>query len=192
MAESDSPTETQPTTEVQPRAAILVAVDGSNVSLRALDVAADLARLDGATLHIAHVQDEQGLDEDVRAHAQVEHLAEPEATPKPSSLAGIPGWITDCMEHPTWGLEEETLTLTHSRQVLETAKARAHARGCAKTQVWARVGDPAAMLQQLSRHLASDLIVLGHRDWGPITRFFKGSVSEEVAESTHCPCLIVT
>ena len=52
------------------------------------------------------------------------------------------------------------------------------------------VGSPADMLVQDARTSDADLIVVGARGKGPLTRMLLGSVSESVVLHAPCPVLI--
>ena len=50
-------------------------------------------------------------------------------------------------------------------------------------------GDPAKTIEQLVDELGYDMVVLGSRGLGPVSRFLQGSVSEHVA--THANATVV-
>jgi nucleotide-binding universal stress UspA family protein len=50
-------------------------------------------------------------------------------------------------------------------------------------------GDPAKTIEQLVQELGYDMVVLGSRGLGPVSRFLQGSVSEHVA--THARATVV-
>lgn len=51
-------------------------------------------------------------------------------------------------------------------------------------------GDPARTIERLADEGAYDLVVVGSRGLGPLSRFFSGSVSEHVATHAQTPVLV--
>ena len=52
-------------------------------------------------------------------------------------------------------------------------------------------GDPASQIVETATNGQFDLIVLGHRGNSKISEFFLGSTSEKVAHTARCPVLII-
>ena len=51
-------------------------------------------------------------------------------------------------------------------------------------------GDPAQTIERLARDGDYDLVVVGSRGLGPVSRFFQGSFSEHIATHAETPVLI--
>ena len=52
-------------------------------------------------------------------------------------------------------------------------------------------GRPADKIVEIAKQESFDLIVIGSRGLGGIKEIFLGSVSDRVADESHCPVLIV-
>ncbi len=73
---------------------ILVAIDGSDHSEKAVVVAAVLAEKFGAKLTLLHVVDPGSMTRAIRNFAEVEHIVEPRAGIA-QELPRVPGWMSD-------------------------------------------------------------------------------------------------
>jgi nucleotide-binding universal stress UspA family protein len=56
---------------------IVVAVDGSRAARKAIDMAGDIAKSSGATVHLLHVIKEPEIPEALQEFAEVEHISGP-------------------------------------------------------------------------------------------------------------------
>lgn len=74
-------------------------------------------------------------------------------------------------------------------QELEDAKAIL-ARQLVGAEFIEPFGDPARTIERLAHDGDFDLVVVGSRGLGPVSRFFQGSVSEHVATHADTPVLI--
>lgn len=55
----------------------------------------------------------------------------------------------------------------------------------------APIGPPAEGIIEVAERNDADLIVVGTREPGSLDRFFRGSVSQDVARNAHCDVLVV-
>ncbi|KAH0921133.1 hypothetical protein HID58_021151 [Brassica napus] len=151
---------------------VVVAVDGSEVSMEALRWALDNLKLSSSSSESSFVV----------LHVQ----------PSPSVAAGVsPGTI------PFGGLEVPAFTAAieqHHKRITETIMD--HARLIfadrsvnVKTQVV--VGDPKYKICETVESLHADLLVIGSRAHGRIKRMFLGSVSNYCSNHVHCPVVII-
>jgi nucleotide-binding universal stress UspA family protein len=148
-------------------ARILVPVDGSPHSGRAVDMALDLAKKYGATLYIIHV---------AAGYAAYERFGEAyEGRVNPEILA------------------ETAVNAVHSQgeQYLQDVDARAKAEGLSTVERVYAAGDPADEIINFAEQNHVDLIVMGSRGLGRFSRVFLGSVSNKVAHHAHCTVIIV-
>jgi nucleotide-binding universal stress UspA family protein len=143
---------------------IVAAVDRSEPSLRAVDLAADLASKYDAELVLLTVgRDIAGPDPGMEAYARMEHLREP-----------MP-----------------TLLIESIRGELVEARDRAATMGARRISTEEFVGDPAAQILALASDSQADLIVMGSRGHGRLTGLLRGSVAQKVVPLAHCPVLVV-
>jgi len=144
---------------------ILVAVDGSGPSLRAVAMAATLARAGGGSVTLLHVVDPRLL----------------RFLPTETALAGEArlGLLPDAVER---GIREDAEgQLALCQRVCEKAGVPATTRVEVAAPVRA-IADAAA---------EADLVVIGSRGRGALSGAALGSVSQRVLGATHKPVLVV-
>lgn len=145
---------------------ILVAVDGSEYSDRALDFALDVAAKYGSALTVLNVSESPAMG----------------AVPmEPTAVSGesMVVFSKDLLK-----LHEEILN-----------KAVAHVK-MVKSEVAVssrlREGDPALEIVALAKEEGFDLVVIGHKGAGRVKELFGlGGISEKVAHSAPCSVIIV-
>lgn len=141
---------------------LLVAVDGSEHSQKALEFACELARRFEAELTILHV---------------------PQGTVEDRTL--VLGGAAVSM-HAT---ENEIAAAGHA--VLEAALAIARDHGVAAVRGELAAGDPAPRILETAERLGVDTIVLGSRGLGDLSGLVLGSVSHKVAHEAPVSCITV-
>jgi len=146
-------------------ARILVGIDGSAPSLKAVDFAADLASKYNAELILLKVVGDRPpeLDPAVEEYARSEHIPLPEAE----------------------------LTLTMADNILDHARRQALSSGATQVSVEPSFGDPAAQIVAAARDREADLIVVGSRGHGRLAGLLIGSVAQKVVSLAHCPVVVV-
>ncbi len=142
---------------------ILVALDASEASLRALEVAVDLARKYGVQLNLLHVVRDMQLPDSLRAMARVEK---------------IEGQRLDVLKFV-------------AQKILSEAERRAQEQGVKTVRTEIGEGDPATTIINRAKRNGADLIVLGTRGLGEVKSMFLGSVSRKVSNLAEVNCLIV-
>ena len=144
---------------------ILVAVDGSENSNRALDFAIDLAEKYSAAITVLNVSEPPAMG----------------AVPlEPTTISG------DSM-----ALFARDLRKIHE-DIL--SKAVAHAKEVTPKMVVLsklREGDPALEIVAEAKEYAFDIVVIGHRGEGRIREIFLGNISEKVSHLAPCSVVIV-
>lgn len=146
---------------------ILVAIDGSDHAWKALDLAADLAKLHEARLIILHVVPYEAVPDALRAFAKAEHIP----------------------------LEEERARFHQARtlgdELTRSAEARAKETGVKAVEGRTAEGKPADEILEVAREEGVDMIVLGSRGLSEPKALFLGSVSHKVAYHAACTCVTV-
>ena len=87
-------------------------------------------------------------------------------------------------EHPQW---EDTVLAEIERRRTDTEGAAGATGATGRIEI--RRGRPAAALLELSE--AVDLLVIGSRRWGPVSRLLLGSTGEALLHDAACPVLVV-
>ncbi len=142
---------------------ILVAVDGSDASSRALAEALDLARAMNAGVHVAHVIQAGAYPPLILGETEVPDLAQQA--------------VSDMLER-----DAET--------ILARAQEAAGDAGIPVT-VHKRWGHPGSEIVGLAQELGADLVVIGSGGRSRIDRLFLGSVSSFVIEHGTAATLVV-
>lgn len=142
---------------------ILVAVDGSSASNRAVALAADLAIKYDASLHFLNVIRDMQVPPQLTKLAKVEKLGQGRM---------------DVLEFV-------------ANQVLGDAEQRAKKSGVKKIQKIIENGDPATAIVKRAKRHNIDLVVLGTRGLGKVKGALLGSVSRKVANICDVNCVIV-
>ena len=143
---------------------LLVAIDGSANSDKALDFGLDIAEKYSASVHILNV---------FQLPAIYGYPDEPFGY-----QANMTSFIKDLRKiHET---------------ILSKASARAiKAKPDLEITIDLQEGDPASQIVETAKQNNVDAIVLGHRGWNRIQEFFLGGTSERVAHLAQCTVFIV-
>ena len=142
---------------------ILVAVDGSEISRRALEEALAVARAMQASVHAVHVV-QTGM---------------------------YPTLILNELEPPDIAQQAVLDSLEREAdEILADAERRATAAG-AKLAIHKHWGHPGAEITALAQELGADLTVVGSHGRGRVDRFFLGSVSSYVVDHATSTVMVV-
>ncbi|MCR4400206.1 MAG: universal stress protein [Syntrophomonadaceae bacterium] len=139
---------------------ILVPVDGSEESLQAARMAAEMAVRFGSRLHLLHV-----------VSVPFQDVADLAATP--------PDFLNRLLD------EWERL----GRQVLEQAAAQCRALGI-EPHTCLEWGTPARLITEWAQQHQAKLIVIGSRGLGRVAGMLLGSVADRVLHLAPCPVLV--
>jgi nucleotide-binding universal stress UspA family protein len=145
---------------------ILVPLDGSDHSDRALDYALDLA-------------------EKYLAEIVLLSVAQP-------VVATGPIFLTQPMIPPeSTAIYVKDIEAAHEKMLLEALKKAKENRPNLTISKKLVNGRPSDEIVEFAKIENFDLIVMGSRGIGGIKEFFLGSVSDRVADQAHCPVLLV-
>ena len=145
---------------------ILAAVDGSEASLKAVDFAADMARIYACPLLLLAVVPRAEIpisSAELDAYARSEHLQ----------------------------LTASEIANADAEEILAKARTRATAQGLTKIDTEATIGDPTSEIIALAKDRRADVIVVGSRGRGQLAGLLLGSVAHKVVSHAHCPVVVV-
>jgi nucleotide-binding universal stress UspA family protein len=172
---------------------ILVTLDGSEHSEKALDLASDIASKYGAELVLLHVLSDRPLTDAERHMAEVEYLDD-----LLSSLdaPGIEGGV-DPRRRAQRVLQHYAEVAHRFREamgnrLMARACGRAREKDVGSIQTLLEDGDPVNTILRLAKGLGVDMIFLGSRGLGDAKGLLMGSVSHKVAHLAECTCVSVT
>ena len=141
---------------------IMVALDGSSHSNKALRTAVDLAKRCNAKLVLFHVLQQ---------------------TPMRASYASM---VAAKAREAYANIARE-----HADDILKSAVKMAKAEGLKDIEQVVREGDPAKAVVKRAKKLGVDLLVVGTRGLTGIKGITLGSVAHKVTAAAHCPVLVV-
>lgn len=141
---------------------ILIAVDGSEGSKKALKLASKLQQTCGSELLILTV---------FRHHSLLEASMSMVRPDDPESL-------DDSMRG-------------YAKEVAEEAKKIASEAGAEKVRAFVKAGQPARMIVKFAEEHKADLIIVGSRGLGDMQGFLLGSVSHKVTSLASIPVMVV-
>ncbi|MGD6851980.1 MAG: universal stress protein [Candidatus Bathyarchaeia archaeon] len=145
---------------------ILVAIDGSENSDRALDFALEFAEKYGTNLTLLNVSEISAV------------------TSVPSDITPYPqGGSMVVLEKDFRKIHQEILT-----KALERAKA---VKPNMSVSSVLREGNPSSEIVALAKDEQFDVVVVGHRGSGKLKEMFMGNISERVAHQADCTVIIV-
>ena len=143
---------------------ILVAVDGSKHSSKAVDYAADIALKYDGELFLIYVITRAAIPEDFIKYAEVEKIDE---TPESLLFSRI------------------------ANEVLQNAEKQAKVIGVKVIHKLVKQGDPADEIAKFAKQENVDWIFLGSRGMGGIKGLLMGSVSRKVCNTAEATCITV-
>ena len=168
---------------------ILVATDGSEHALKAVDLAADLAQKYDAQIVLLHVllrdaavsdlhnlADVGSLPQAVQDELNVMEGAAPVATP----MGGV--YIPSVPRSVLEGV---------GSQILDKAKAAMEGKGVKIVSASIDDGDPAEKIVASAERENADTIIMGNRGVSDLAGLFLGSVSHKVSHRCDCTCITV-
>ncbi len=142
---------------------ILIAVDGSNHSLKSVKYGAEVAKGLGAEVLLYHVVKPYQLPDSLKEFAKVEHMATIDA---------------DLLKRGAQHLLAGTLDVARKIGVKEVA-------------IETEEGPIARSIIGRAKSFKADLIVIGSRGMGDVEGLLRGGVSHRVETLAKCPVLVV-
>ena len=144
---------------------VLVAVDGSENSDRALDFALDLAEKYGAAVTAINISESPAMG----------------AVPlEPTTISGE-SMVIFAKDLRKFHEEILNKAVVHAKMVKPNVVVFSKLRE----------GDPALEIVAEAKEAGFDVVVVGHRGLGRVREIFLGNISEKVAHLAPCPVIIV-
>jgi nucleotide-binding universal stress UspA family protein len=147
---------------------ILIPVDGSEHSEKAVEFAATIAAQDDAEVCVVHVLKRERVPEALAEYIKKEHLNEE----TPASL------VREAQE-------------TEGSALVGNAEAKLKGSGIGNISTELIWGDPAEAIIEYARKNDYDVIVMGSRGLGGVKSLFLGSVSSKVCHAAGSTCVTV-
>jgi nucleotide-binding universal stress UspA family protein len=171
---------------------ILVALDGSEHSEKALDLASDIAGKYGAELILLHVMSDRPLTGAEREMAEVEYLDDLLSSLDAPNIGGgaDPRLRAQRVLQHYAGVAHRFRELVGNRLITQ-ARARAGEKEVRSVQTLLEDGDPASTILRVAQGRDVDMIFLGSRGLGAAKGLLIGSVSHKVAHLAECTCVWV-
>lgn len=172
---------------------ILVAIDGSDHSNRALELAADIAVKYDAKLVLVHAVDSRPLSDSERRLAEAEYGNRIEARMAAGgvvdSRATGPGGIGPIFkQHAETGLIIRTAL---AEGLLDAASRDATEKGVTDVETILNNGEAADVILDAAEQQKANLIVIGSRGLGDLKSLILGSVSHKVANRSDINVITV-
>jgi len=169
---------------------ILLAIDGSDESLDALDVSLNMCRDHSAELVLMCVASLDSLPSTLKSLAGLECSVLTLQDQRLPHLSHLPLWIAEALEVIRTQGSHRRIVDELASQILEKAKIKAETAGIENIRLEHGSGSPAEEIVRCCKSLNVDLVVVAPR------HFEAGSppdhsVANAVAQSSPCSCLIV-
>jgi len=167
---------------------ILVPVDGSPHSVKAVELASDLASKYDAEIILLHVL--------LRGHMSdgLKRALEVEVGKRASSADNLVNMPQEIMAR-VGGKEEHQLSLAElnyiGKYVLSSVAAICTDRGVATVDERVEEGNPAKVIIKIADETQADMIVMGNRGLSDFQGILVGSVSHKVSHLAKCTCVTV-
>ncbi len=142
--------------------AILVAIDGSESALKALDLACEIAVANDARVLLLHAVSSRKFSQEERGFSELERVD---------------------------GEPYETRDAIAELQIMATARSQARANGVKNVETAVVQGDPAQVIIEHSKDF--DMIVMGRRGLGTFKGLMQGSVTQKVSQLSGAACVTV-
>ncbi len=167
---------------------ILVPVDGSSHSVKAVELASDLASKYGAEIVLLHVllhgQMPDGLKKAIEIEVGSRKTSSDHLVNMPQQILARVGSKKDTL----LTLEELNYIGKH---VLSSVATICRDKGITKVQERVEEGNPANIIINIAEEMPADMIVMGNRGLSDFQGLLVGSVSHKVSHLAKCTCVTV-
>ena len=168
---------------------ILVPVDGSAHSVKAAELASDLAVRYGAEIVLLHVLLRGHMPEGLMKAIEIEVGTQPASGT--GHVVNMPQQImARVQDKKTTQLSLEALDVI-AKYVLSRVTALCRDKGVAKVTQTVEEGNPAKIILGVAESAGVDMIVMGSRGLSDLKGMLLGSVSQKVGQLSTCTCVTV-
>ncbi len=167
---------------------ILVPVDGSPHSVKAVELASDLASKYDAEIVLLHVLLRGHMPDGLKRALEIEVS---KRAPSADNLVNMPQEImarVGSKQDTQLSIEELNFV---GKYVLSKVAAICHNKGIDKVERRVEEGDPAKTIIKTADDTKADMIVLGSRGLSDFQGMLVGSVSHKVSHYAKCICVTV-
>lgn len=170
---------------------MLVATDGSDHALRAVDMAARMAACFEADLAILTVLMRDGEIEEASRLNEVEHLVPHVSRAALPRLDNVPGSMKELFGASQTAQETARIVTVLGERIAESAATRAREAGAAKVHTRVVGGEYADKILEVAEEIGADMIIVGSRGLGRLKGLLVGSVSHKVVQYAKCSVMTV-
>ena len=167
---------------------VLVAVDGTEASNMALEIACALADSYDANLGLLCVVQPDQISDGMIKGAKIEGIL------KSSDFNSL--YQSDIHSTSNIGAQEDRaayvsrLSTAIANRTVAEAEAYSQDSAAKAIKTFVRSGDVANEILNVAQSNNADVIVMGHDQRGRLEALIKGSVAEKVVRDAPCPCLV--
>ena len=165
---------------------IVVPVDGSKHSVKAVELASDLASKYDADILLLHVLLRGHMPDGLKRAMEIEVGQRKKSSVEPVYL---PNSILARNQKVTQLTIEELNYI--GKYVLASVAAICRDKGVANVDMRVEEGDPAKVILQVAEDTPADMIVMGNRGLSDFQGMLFGSVSHKVSQLAKCTCVTV-
>ncbi len=170
---------------------VLCSTDGSDHSVKALDLAIDLAQKNDAELVLLHVLHQHGNMGALQRFAEIEGLATRvnAEVQRLQSMDDRVNMAVGSAFQESW--ISPRLLVEVGQRLLDGAQYKAEERGVKNVTTRLEGGDPADCILRCIDEENVDCAIMGSRGLNDLKGLFLGSVSHKVANHAPCTCIAV-
>ncbi|MGI9406075.1 MAG: universal stress protein [Hyphomicrobiaceae bacterium] len=167
---------------------ILVPVDGSQHSVKAVELASDLASKYGAEIILLHVLLRGHMPDGLKKALEIEVG---KSKPSADNLVNIPQEIMARVGNKKdTQLSIEELNYI-GKYVLSSVASICQDKGVVKVERRVEEGNPAKIIIKIADDTQANMIVMGNRGLSDFQGMLVGSVSHKVSQLAKCTCVTV-
>lgn len=170
---------------------ILVATDGSDTAMKAVDLAAEIAGKFGVPLTVAHVRQFGRPAEELARMADVEHLVEHVNRQSNLDFQLMTGTVGDMFSDKRPSSDVVRVVTMIGDEIVRRAVDRSKELGATDVRTSTSQGDAADAILDMASDAGADMIVIGHRGLGRVRTLLLGSVAQKVTQQAECTVVSV-